>query len=76
MYLCHVISKDGIHIDPDKEGIISEWPTPKNVKDVRGFIGGLAQYEREHIKDFSKMASPLTDLTELDNQFIWMEKCR
>ena len=36
----------------------------------------LAQYERKHIKDFSKIASPLTDLTKLDKQFIWMEKCQ
>ena len=65
MYLGHVISKDGIHIDPDKARLISEWPTPKNVREVRGFIG-LAQYERKHIKDFSKIPSPLTDLTKLD----------
>ena len=75
MYLGRVISKDGIHIDPDKARLISEWPTPKNVREVRGFIG-LAQYERKHIKDFSKIASPLTDLTKLDKQFIWTEKCQ
>ena len=56
VYLGRVISKDGIHIDPDKARLILKWPTPKNVRDVRGFIG-LAQYERKHIKDFSKIAS-------------------
>ena len=75
VYLGRVISKDGIHIDPDKARLIFEWPTPKNVREVRGFIG-LAQYERKHIKDFSKIASPLTDLTKLDKQFIWTEKCQ
>ena len=39
LYLGHVISKDGIHIDLDKARLISEWPTLKNVRDVRGFIG-------------------------------------
>ena len=75
MYLSRVISKDGIHIYPDKARLISEWPRPKNVRDVRGFIG-LAQNERKHIKDFSKIAPPLTDLTKLDKQFIWTEKCQ
>ena len=75
VYLGRVISKDGIHIDPDKARLILEWPTPKNVREVRGFIG-LAQYERKHIKDFSKIASPLTDLTKLDKQFVWTEKCQ
>ena len=44
VYLGRVISKDGIHIDPDKVKAIVEWPTPKCVRDVRSFMH-LAQYE-------------------------------
>ena len=75
VYLGRVISKHGIHIDLDKARLILEWSRPKNVRDVRRFIG-VAQYEKRHIKDFSKIASPLIDLTKLDKQFIWMEKCQ
>ncbi|MCO5598502.1 hypothetical protein L7F22_052599 [Adiantum nelumboides] len=75
VYLGRVISKDGIHIDPDKVKTIVEWPIPKSVRDVRSFLG-LAQYERAHIRDFSKIASPLTELTKKDKGFVWSEACQ
>ena len=75
VYLGRVISKDGIHIDPDKVKTIVEWPTPKSVRDVRSFLG-LAQYERAHIRDFSKIASPLTELTRKDKGFSWSNVCQ
>ncbi|MCO5612466.1 hypothetical protein L7F22_066733 [Adiantum nelumboides] len=73
--LGRVISKERIHIYFDKVKTIVEWPTPKSVRDVRSFMG-LAQYERAHIKDFSKIASPLTKLTKKDKGFVWTSKCQ
>ncbi|MCO5588575.1 hypothetical protein L7F22_042532 [Adiantum nelumboides] len=75
VYLGRVISRKGIHIDPEKVRAIVEWPTPKCVRDVRSFMG-LAQYERAHIMNFSKIASPLTDLTKKSKGFVWSEACQ
>jgi hypothetical protein len=57
----HIISKDGIIVDPKKIEAIREWPVPKNVIEVRSFMG-LAGYYRRFIKGFSKIAHPITSL--------------
>jgi len=69
-YLGHIISEDGILPDPAKVSAVKNFPTPKKVKDVQSFIG-LAGYYRKFIKNFSKIAKPLTMLTKKDNKFIW-----
>ena len=60
-YLGHVLSADGIETDPDKTESIRTWPTPKNVKELRSFLG-LASYYRKFIPNLSKIASPLREL--------------
>ena len=57
-------------MDPVKVEAVTSWPTPKNLKDVRGFIG-FANFYRRFIKDFSKIARPLHDLTKKDTPFVW-----
>ena len=62
-FLGHVVNKDGIHVDPSKVDSIRSWPAPRTPTEIRQFLG-LAGYYRRFIKDFSKIAQPLTLLTQ------------
>ena len=73
-FLSHVVSEQGIAVDPTKVAAIQDWVRPKNVTDVRSFLG-LADYYRRFIKDFSKTAAPLTNLTKKNQTFTWDAKC-
>ncbi|KAF5778414.1 putative nucleotidyltransferase, Ribonuclease H [Helianthus annuus] len=68
-YLGHVISAQGIEVDPDKIKSIQNWPTPQTVKDVRSFLG-LSGYYRRFIHHYASIAGPLSDLLKKD-QFVW-----
>ena len=70
VYLGHVVSPVGISTDPSKIEVIKNWPTPKDVGDVRSGLGMFGYY-RKFIKDYSKKARPLTRLTERDVEFVW-----
>jgi len=69
-FLGHVISKDGIRISPDRVEEIHNWPQPKDVKDVRSFLG-LIGFFRRHIWRFASVALPLFKLLEHETNFIW-----
>ena len=73
-FLGHYVSSEGIEPMPEKCKAVQEFPTPKKVKEVRSFLG-LAGYYRRFIKDFSKIASPMIDLTKKDQEFRWTEEC-
>lgn len=73
-FLGHVISKEGIAVDPAKVQAVMEWSQPKNVGEVRSFLG-LAGYYRRFIEGFSKLATPLTRLTRKNVKFWWADDC-
>ncbi|KAL2252041.1 UNVERIFIED_CONTAM: Retrovirus-related Pol polyprotein from transposon [Sesamum indicum] len=73
-FLGHVVSKKGVQPDPAKVKAILEWEPPKNVTEVRSFLG-LAGYYRRFVKDFSIIAKPLTNLLKKNAPFNWNDKC-
>ena len=60
-FLGHVLSKDGISVDPSKVQEVLDWKAPTSVHEVRSFLS-LAGYYRRFIMDFSKIAKPMTRL--------------
>lgn len=68
-YLGHIIDKDGVHADPKKVDAIQNWSVPKNLKELRGFLG-LSGYYRRFIKDYGKISRSLTNLLK-KNSFKW-----
>lgn len=69
-FLGHIISSKGISTDPDKISAIKEWHVPKNVKELRSFLG-LCSYYRRFVKGFSNIAKCLHKLTEKGSKFRW-----
>jgi transposase InsO family protein len=71
-YLGHVISSGGIQMSPDKTTALLDFPAPRDVKELRSFLG-LANYYRKFLPRFSEVALPLTNLTKKDRAFAWDE---
>ncbi|GJW04493.1 reverse transcriptase domain-containing protein [Tanacetum coccineum] len=72
--LGHKISKSGIKVDRTKINVIAQLPYPTNVKGLRSFLGHAGFYWR-FIKDFSKIARPMTRLLIMDSKFIFSNEC-
>ena len=74
-FLGHVISVEGVSVDPKKIEAVVNWKPPKNVSEVRSFLG-LVGYYRKFVEGFSKIAAPLTKLTRKDVKYDWVEACQ
>ena len=72
--LGHKVSSRGIEVDMAKVEVISKFPLPSSVKAIRSFLGHAGFYRR-FIRDFSKIARPLTKLLEKDAAFDFNDKC-
>ncbi|GJX45800.1 reverse transcriptase domain-containing protein [Tanacetum coccineum] len=71
-FLGHLIDSQGLHVDPAKIEAVKNWTSPTTPTEIRQFLG-LAGYYRRFIKDFSKIAKSLTELTQKNKKYIWGE---
>jgi len=68
-----IIREDGVRIEKKKVQGVIEWPVPKSVKDVQKFLG-LANYYRQFMKDFAKIAKLLHKITRKETKWSWEER--
>lgn len=73
--LGYVVSGDGLSPDPAKVSAVQDFPTPRSLKELQSFIGLCSSY-RKFIRDFARVARPLTDLTKKGVPFVWSQDQR
>jgi hypothetical protein len=74
-FLGHIISAGGVSVDPGKVKDVLNWMQPTTASEIRSFLG-LAGYYHRFIKDFSKIAKPMTKLLEKNKAFEWTKECQ
>ena len=74
-YLGHLISTEGISPLPNKLDCIQHMPVPKNMKEIKQFLG-LTGYYRKFVPRFADISRPLTTLTKKDKKFEWTPTCQ
>nr|GFB32788.1 reverse transcriptase [Tanacetum cinerariifolium] len=72
-FLGHIVSAEGITMDPAKVEAITKWTRPTSMMEVRSFLG-LAGYDRRFVEGFSRLALPLTKLMPKGEKFVWNEE--
>jgi len=72
-FLGVIIGEDGVRMEKEKVQGVIEWPVPKSVKDVQKFLG-LANYYKQFVKDFAKIARPLYKMIRKENKWNWEER--
>ncbi|CAL8164632.1 unnamed protein product [Prunus armeniaca] len=75
VFLGHVISAEGIYVDPQKVKAIVNWVQPTSMTEIRSFLG-LVGYYRRFIEGFSSIAAHLMRLTRKDVTFEWTKECK
>ncbi|KAL4016708.1 hypothetical protein IC575_024365 [Cucumis melo] len=73
-FLGHVVSKAGVSVDPAKIEAVTSWTRPSTVSEVRSFLR-LVGYYRRFVENFSRIATPLTQLTRKGAPFVWSKAC-
>ena len=73
-FLGHVLSAEGVAVDPSKVRDVLDWKSPTTVQQVRSFLG-LAGYYRRFILDFSKVSKSITELLKNQVKFVWSSDC-
>ena len=73
-FLGHVVSEQGVAADPAKIVVVMKWEPPKNLTEVRSFLG-VAGYYRRFVEGFSKLAMQMTRMTKKGEKFLWTSKC-
>jgi hypothetical protein len=68
-YLDHLVGKDGVKVDPKTIEAMQDWPHPKTLKSLHGFLG-LAGYYHKFVKNYGNIVAPLTSLLK-KNSFTW-----
>jgi len=74
-FLGHVMTPDGVAVDPSKVEDVAAWPVPERLTEVRAFLG-LCSYYRRFIRSFSAIAAPLFALTKKGRVFDWTDECQ
>ena len=72
-FLGVIIGEDGVRMEKEKVQGVIEWLVPRNMKDVQKFLG-LANYYRQFVKDFTKIAKPLYEITRKETKWSWRER--
>ncbi|CAI7793784.1 unnamed protein product [Closterium sp. NIES-54] len=72
-FLGHVVSRDGIKVDPAKIKTIQEWKSPTNITELKSFLG-FVNYVRRFIPNMAGITGPLTDMLHKDMNFVWGEE--
>lgn len=71
----HIITKEGIMVDPKKIKTIMDWPVRRDVEDIRSFMG-LAGYYKQFVEVFSRVEYPITSLQKKGRAFRWTPECQ
>lgn len=73
-FLGFIVSRQGTAIDPDRVSAILKYETPRSKKEIRSFLGFASHY-RKYIRDYARIARPLTELTKKDALLTWTPEC-
>jgi hypothetical protein len=74
LFLGHIVSAQGVQVDPTKVKAVRQFPRPLDVGHLRSFLG-LTNYFRRFIKDYARVVHPLTDLLKLNVKWNWSLVC-
>ncbi|GJP52437.1 hypothetical protein CLOM_g11550, partial [Closterium sp. NIES-68] len=72
-FLGHMVSAQGVHVDPKKIEAVRTWKTPENVKELQQFLG-FANYYNRFVPQYAKLAAPLTNLLKKNTPYKWETK--